>query len=99
MFNITAMGDENQSRDRDFRERIASFIQADQPLRHKQLSEEERQTLKAASSRLDQLLARIAEEERARSTEFKQEEVRALSDAAGRLDRLLKTPRQEKAKS
>jgi hypothetical protein len=89
------MSDENQNPGPDFRQRIANFIRADQSSR-RQLSEEEAQTLKAASGRLDQLLASIAEEERARSTQLKQEDVRALSDATGRLDRLLKTSRQEK---
>ena len=92
------MSDEKQNPERNFRARIASFIQTDQPSRCKQLTEEEAQTLKAASGRLDQLLARIAEEERARSPQLKQEEVRALTDAAGRLDRLLRTSRPEKGK-
>jgi hypothetical protein len=89
----------DESRNPQLRERIASFIQADRASQRKQLTAEEAQTLKAASGRLDQLLARIAEEERARSTQLKQEEVRALSDAAGRLDRLLTTSQQEKGKS
>jgi len=80
------MSDEKQNPERNFRARIASFIQADQPSRCKQLTEEEAQTLKAASGRL------------ARSPQLKQEEVRALTDAAGRLDRLLRTSRPEKGK-
>ena len=93
------MSDKDRNPQRDVQERIASFIQSDQTSQRKQLTAEEAQTLKAASGRLDQLLARIAEEERARSTQLKQEEVRALSDAAGRLDRLLKRSQQEKEKN
>jgi hypothetical protein len=73
------MRDENpQDREREVRDRIAGFIQANEQARSKQVSGEELQTLKAAAGRLDQLL-RDADEAN----------LQVLKTAAARLDRLL----------
>ncbi|HYL14238.1 MAG TPA: hypothetical protein VEV41_14445 [Terriglobales bacterium] len=81
--------DDSQNRERDVRERILSFIQADRHNRRQRMTEEEAQRLKSAAGRLDQLLARIAADQQARSKQLKEEEVRALSAAAGKLDQML----------
>lgn len=81
--------DENHNREREVRERIASFVQTDEPARRKRITQEELETLRAAAGRLDQLLARVAEDQQARSQQITDEDRRALSAAAGRLDHLL----------
>ena len=74
------MGDENdQNREQEVRERIASLIQANAPARSKEISREELQALHAASGRLDQLLSQAAEAEKEN-----------LKTAATRLDQMLK---------
>jgi hypothetical protein len=73
------MGDENkQDREREVRERIAGFMQANEQARKKQVAGEELQTLKAAAGRLDQLLKDTANAD-----------LQALRAAGERLDRLL----------
>jgi ElaB/YqjD/DUF883 family membrane-anchored ribosome-binding protein len=72
------MGDgDNQVPERQLREKIAQLMQSvGEP--GKQVSEQERQKLKSAASRLDQLLKSSANTDQ-----------QALKNAAGRLDRLL----------
>jgi hypothetical protein len=73
------MGDENpQDREREVRDRIAGFIQANEQARNKQVTGEELQTLKAAAGRLDQLLRDASDAN-----------LQVLKTAATRLDRLL----------
>ena len=88
---------DNQNRERNVRERILTFVQADEQARRTRLTEEEAQTLSAAAGRLDQLLKRVAEEEQARSKQLKDEDLQALRAAAGRLDRLLTRATEKEA--
>ena len=77
-----------QDRDRAVRDRIASLMKADIPPR-KQITQDEVEELKAASGRLDRMLADAAAEERARQMQRMEEDIAQLRAAAGRLDRLL----------
>ena len=77
-----------QDRDRAVRERIAILMKADMPPR-KQITRDEVEELKAASARLDRMLADAAAEERVRQKQRMEEDVAQLRAAAGRLDRLL----------
>jgi ElaB/YqjD/DUF883 family membrane-anchored ribosome-binding protein len=61
----------------------------DAQVRGKEVTQEETQTLRAASDRLDQLLKEFADAEEARCKEVRETEVQALRTAACRLDRLL----------
>jgi hypothetical protein len=73
------MGDENKKdREREVRDRIAGFMQANEQARKKQVTGEELQTLKAAAGRLDQLLKDTADAD-----------LQSLRAAGERLDRLL----------
>ena len=73
------MGDENpQDREREVRDRISAFFQANEQARNKQVTGEELQTLKTAAGRLDQLLRDAADAN-----------LQVLKTAATRLDRLL----------
>ena len=75
----TSMNDEdNQDQARDVGKRIASLIRAIGHGHEKQNTGDEQQKLKAAASRLDQMLKASAEADQ-----------QALKDAADRLDRLL----------
>jgi K+-transporting ATPase c subunit len=74
------MTDENeQNREQELRERIASLIRANNHAGKKKLSREEAQALQTAASRLDHLLAQSAHAEQ-----------QILRIAATRLDELLK---------
>jgi hypothetical protein len=74
------MGDENdQNREQEVRERIATLIRANDHVRKKEISREELHTLQAATGRLDQLLSQAAEAEKEN-----------LRTAATRLDQILK---------
>jgi hypothetical protein len=89
---------ENQDRERDVRDRIATIVQAHEQARRKQATNEELQTLRRAVGRLDQLLADAAADEQARRKRAKEEEAQALRVAAARLDQLLTDiARKEKA--
>jgi cell division septum initiation protein DivIVA len=80
------MNDEDSpGRERDLGKRIASLMQSIGHGSEKQISDEERQKLKAAASRLDQMLKDAADADQ-----------QALRDAAGRLDRLLADIRKGK---
>lgn len=73
------MGNENkQDREREVRERIAGFMQANEQAQKKQVTCEELQTLKTAAGRLDQLLKDTANAD-----------LQSLRAAGERLDRLL----------
>jgi hypothetical protein len=69
---------DNEGREHDVRDRIASLIRATEQARKKQITGEELQRLKTAASRLDELLNASADEDR-----------KALRTAAARLDQLL----------
>jgi len=69
---------DHEDREQDVRERIASLIRATEQARKKQITGEELQRLKAAASRLDELLNAGADADR-----------QALKSAAARLDQLL----------
>jgi len=69
---------DNEDREHDVRERIASLIRATEQARKKQITGEELQRLKTAVSRLDKLLNAGADADR-----------QALKNAAARLDQLL----------
>jgi len=58
--------DDNQDRERNVRDRIATFVQAHKHAKGKQATDEELQTLRRAVGRLDQLLADAAADEQAR---------------------------------
>ncbi len=83
------MPDTDNDRQRDIRDRIASFMQADEQVGRKEVSPEEAQTLRAASDRLDRLLNQFAEAEEAQRQQDREKEAEALRAAAGRLDCLL----------
>jgi hypothetical protein len=78
--------DDSQDRERNVRDRIATFVQA---AKGKQATDEELQTLRRAVGRLDQLLADVAADEQARRKRAEEEEAQALRVAAARLDQLL----------
>lgn len=77
--------EDNQGRTLDLGKRIASLIQSIGQGPEKQITNEERQNLKAAADRLDQMLKASADAER-----------QVLREAAGRLDRLLSDIRKGK---
>lgn len=81
--------DDSQDRERAVRDRIASFMQADEQVQSKQPTNVELETLRVAAWRLDQLLADAAAEEQARCKRPTQEEVQALLAALTRLNQLL----------
>lgn len=70
--------DDNHDRERDIRERIASQIRATESAHTARATNEELQTLKAAASRLDQLLKAGVDAD-----------AQALKNAAARLDQIL----------
>lgn len=72
------MDDDAKSRARDVEKRIACLIQSIGQGPEKPATSEERQNLKAAAQRLDQMLKASADAEQ-----------QALREAAGRLNRLL----------
>jgi len=80
---------ENQDRERYLRDRIATIVQAHEPAKHRQVTDEEIQILRRAVGRLDELLADAAADEEARRRRAKEEEAQALRVAAARLDQLL----------
>ena len=80
------MSDEdNQARERDMREKVASQLRSIGQAPSKPLPREELQKLKTAASRLDQMLKASADADR-----------EALRGAAGRLDNLLRDLRRGK---
>jgi len=79
------MSDDNQDRERALRERIVSLMRANEQARRKSVPEDEVQRLKAAASRLDQMLKAGAEQE-----------AENLKNAAARLDRFLADMRKGK---
>jgi hypothetical protein len=81
--------DDNQDRERNVRDRIATFVKAHMQVKGTQATDEELQTLRRAAERLDQLLADAAADEQARRKRAKEEEAQALRVAAARLDQLL----------
>lgn len=81
------MGDAD-SHERDLRERIARFMQAETPAEPEQTSEDDARTLRFAAGNLDRLLSEIREYDRSKQT--REEDLRVLKAAAGKLDRLLK---------
>jgi hypothetical protein len=84
--NAAMNNDQNEDRQRDIRERIASLIRANEKgAKKKEISGEELQKLKAAANRLDRMLKASAEAD-----------TEALKKAAGRLDRLLEEIRSGK---
>lgn len=70
--------DDNQDRQRDLQQRIASLIHANAQAPRKPIPDEDVQKLKAAAGRLDHLLQAASDAE-----------AQALKDAAARLDQLL----------
>jgi hypothetical protein len=70
--------EDNESREREVRDRIVSLMQATEQARKQQITGEELQTLKTAASRLDQMLRTAADAD-----------VHALRIAAARLEQLL----------
>ena len=81
--------DNNQDRESNVPDRIATFMQAHKEAKCKQATDEEIQILRRAVGRLDQLLADAAADEEARRRRAKEEEAQALRVAAARLDQLL----------
>lgn len=69
----------DQDRDRDVRERIASVIRETEQAAKKPIPHGELQNLKGAAARLEQLLSQAADAE-----------AEAMKVAAGRLDQMLK---------
>jgi hypothetical protein len=80
--------DDPQNREDATRDRIANLMQAD-ALPRKQITQDEVEQLKAASARLDRMLADSAAEEHARKMQRGEEDVAQLKEAAKRLDQLL----------
>lgn len=80
---------ENQDREHNVGDRIATIVQAHEQIRRKPATDQEIQMLRRAVGRLDQLLADAAADEQARQQRAKEEEVQALRVAAARLDQLL----------
>jgi hypothetical protein len=81
--------DTDNSRQSDVRDRIASLMRTIGQARPKEVSQDEAQTLKAASDHLDRLLKEFADAEDARGKEAREREAQTLRAAAGRLDCLL----------
>ena len=77
--------EDNQDRERDLRERIASLMRSNEQARKKPITSEERQKLQSAASRLDRMLTSTADADR-----------EALKGAAARLDQLLADIRKGK---
>ncbi len=77
--------DESQDADRALRERIVSLMKANEQARRKAVPEDERKKLKAAASRLDQMLKYAVDAE-----------TQTLSNAASRLDQMLSDIRKGK---
>ena len=77
----------NDHQDRDVRERIAGFVQADLQASRKPITGEDAQKLRVATGRLDRLLTEAAEQ--SRSKQLSEEDLRVLKAAAERLDQLL----------
>jgi predicted negative regulator of RcsB-dependent stress response len=76
---------DEQDRERNLKERILHVMRANEGAPKKQLSAEEKQKLKTAAGRLDQLLKAAAESD-----------VQNLKHAAARLDQMLEDVRQGK---
>ena len=70
--------EDNQDRERYLREHIANVVRSIEQTPQKEMADEERQKLKDAVGRLDQMLKAAADGER-----------QSLRDAAARLDQLL----------
>jgi hypothetical protein len=77
----------NDHQDRDVRERIAGFIEADLQAPRKPITREDGQKLQAATGRLDRLLTEVAQQ--SRSKQLSEKDLRVLKAAAGRLDQML----------
>jgi hypothetical protein len=77
--------EENKDRERDLRERIASLMRSNEQARKKPIMSEERQKLRSAANRLDQMLQSSADADR-----------QVLKGAAVRLDQLLADIRKGK---
>ncbi len=77
--------DDNAGREQELQERIANLMRANEQARKKPITIQERQTLKAAASRLDQLLNAGTNADR-----------QSLQSAAARLDQLLADIRKGK---
>lgn len=76
---------DGHDRERKIRERILHVMRANEDAHRKQLSAEEKQKLKSAAGRLDQMLKAAAEAN-----------VQSLKNAAARLDQMLEDLRQGK---
>ena len=86
LFVSQAMNNEDdQDRERKLRERIASLMRSNEQASKKPITSEERQKLKSAASRLDQMLRSTADADR-----------QTLKGAAARLDQLLADIRKGK---
>jgi hypothetical protein len=77
----------NDHQDRDVRERIAGFIEADLQAPRKPITHEDAQKLQAATGRLDRLLTEVAQQ--SRSKQLSEKDLGVLKAAAGRLDQML----------
>jgi hypothetical protein len=77
--------DDNLGREQELKERIANLIRGNERARKRPITGQERQTLKAAASRLDQLLNAGTDADR-----------QVLQSAAARLDQLLTDIRKGK---
>ena len=77
--------EQNKDRERELRERIASLMRSNEQARKKPITSEERQKLKSAADRLDQMLQSSADADR-----------QVLKSAAVRLDQLLADIRKGK---
>lgn len=69
---------DNEGREQDVRDRIASLIRATEQVSKKEITGEELQRLKSAASRLEEMLKATADADR-----------QALKSAAARLDKML----------
>jgi len=83
------MSDDTENAQRAIRDRIARFMHTDEQLRPKEVSQEEAQTLRAASGRLERLLKKFTEAEETQRQQDREKEAEALRAAARRLDSLL----------
>jgi len=81
--------DDNPDLERNIRDRIESFGQADKQTQGKPTTEEELQRLRLAAERLDQWLADVTADEQSPRKRATEEESDALRAAAARLDQLL----------
>jgi hypothetical protein len=84
------MGDDDnrEDRERSVRERIVSFFRAGEQAKSKRATAEELQALRAASGRLDRLLADAAEAKPTGNAPLSDRELQTLRAAAGRLEQL-----------